>query len=289
MARHLQSHAFTKKRRIQMWLKSIVGIFIVICVTYFVSWCMHSSFLMIEDVQVFGADQDITDSIRTLALNDLTANYIGILPRANSLIYPRQQIVSDITANFIQVLDVHVDRDGMRHLRISVNEKTPSAVVCTVLPDFDDNQVLTNISNTDSCYFADDSGLLFEKSSLNSNHVYPVYYAPTVVSLGTTTDFVGTHATSTDEFVMLQKAYKNVQTIGMPVDAMLIKDAGEYELYSSSTVIYFDDTAHVPDEIANLIAFLGRIISEDRTQKKSTVFDYIDLRYGSNVFYKIIK
>ena len=101
------------------------------------------------------------------------------------------------------------------------------------------------------------------------------------------TDFTGALATSTSEFTGLENFYDGALATGISVDGILIKDAGEYELYASSTVIYFNDKEDLSNEITNLSAFWRHMTTPNNT-KKPVIFDYIDLRYGPNVFYKII-
>jgi len=78
-----------------------------------------------------------------------------------------------------------------------------------------------------------------------------------------------------------------LRTIGISPDGLLIKEGGEYELYASTTVIYFNDTGSISGELNNLAAFWTNMTSTARTSgKPSPSFDYIDLRYGNNVVYK---
>ncbi len=248
---------------------------------------MKASFVAIVDAQVFGADEDISGPIHELVMKNITGSYLSLIPRNNSLVYPKSDIIYAIKSQFPRVMDVKVSRDDFRHLRVMVNQKTPVAVVCVTLPNFADTELVFDPS--DPCYFADETGFLFEKSPIFSGQQYHLYYAPDVAVLGSTTDFVGTYATSTAEFNALQSFYAGAKNAGIFADAILMKDGGEYELYSSSTIIYFNNTASLSDELTDLLAFWNHMEAEARGQKKPVVFDYIDLRYGTNVFYKTIK
>jgi len=110
---------------------------------------------------------------------------------------------------------------------------------------------------------------------------FDVYYAP---------DFsgnpIGSYATSTAEFAALHSFYDGARTLGISPDGLLIKEGGEYELYASTTVIYFNDAGSVSGELNNLAAFWTNMTATARTKGKQVSFDYIDLRYGNNVVYK---
>jgi hypothetical protein len=211
---------------------------------------------------------------------------MGIFSRDSTLIYPKADIITHIKSASARVLNVAISRDGMHSLVITVSQKVPSAMVCQTLPDFDgDRFVFDQVSG---CYLADASGFIFEKappanvSSASSSDesvapAYPVYYIPDSASLS---DPVGTYATSTGEFKALQSFIASTEFVGIPAQAVLINDNGEYELYASTTVIYFNDKSGIPAESANLVAFLNNTKGR---------FDYIDLRYGNNVVYKLVK
>jgi hypothetical protein len=116
---------------------------------------------------------------------------------------------------------------------------------------------------------------------------FDVYYAPDLSGIPSSNSPVGSYATSTTEFAALRSFYDGARTIGISPDGLLIKEGGEYELYASTTVIYFNDTGSISGELNNLAAFWTNMTSTARTSgKPSPSFDYIDLRYGNNVVYK---
>ena len=292
--RNIQSQSFTKRQRVKRWLKIIAVALVFLLAIYGLFKLSHAGFMNIDQVEVFGADQDITDGIQRTAYDALQGDYLWLFPRSNSLIYPKSQITSTIAENFPRVQNVIITRDGLTKIRIAVNQKIPVAIVCPSLPNFEGNILSLGIStgtSTDTsvdsapCYFADKNGFIFQSSSGADEHAYNIYYDPDLVPVAiinsTTTDYIGAYATSTDEFAKLQSIYDGAKEAGMPVDGILMKEKGEYELYASSTIVYFNDEENIPIERENLILFWKNL-----TDRR---YDYIDLRYGSNVFYKMIK
>jgi hypothetical protein len=283
--RNLQSRSFVRKQRLKRWAGIAGSVIIVSFFIYLVSWFARAGFMTISSIAVFGADDEVTQAIHDTAAAQLEGNYLGVFPRKNSFLYPKSAIIAAVEASFPRVLNVSIDRDGWQGLRVAVNEKVPAAIVCLTLPNFDNNTLVT--SSDDPCYLADTSGYLFEKSPGFSGHPYNLYYAPDAA--GSSTDGVGSYATSTSEFTDLQSFYDAAEHAGIAVDGLLLKDAGEYELYASSTTFYFNDAAGLPKERDNLIAFWDHSVAQARSERTTSTFDYIDLRYGSNVFYKTIK
>ena len=300
--RHLQSESFNKKKRLRMWFQIVGSIAVILIIIYGISWLFRLSFLTISDVSVFGADADISTEIHDTVLKQIQGTYFGFFPRANILIYPKSSIIHAIQSQFPRVLDVSVRHDGLQHLQITVSDKNPVAIVCSTLPNFDGD--IFSFNQDDPCYLADSDGLLFEKSPTFSGHPYHIYYAPDLIgtSSDSAMDFIGSYATSTDEFHALQSFYDATEKAGIPGDAVLIKQGGEYELYSSSTIIYFNDRDVLSAESANLSVFWNSMMhsggenaggnsggENGDTTKGNPLFDYIDLRFAPNVFYKITK
>jgi hypothetical protein len=253
----------------------------------------------ITEIKVFGADADITGALQSAAEQAIAGDYLGIFSRSSTIIYPKNDIIAGIESASPRVLDVSVSRAGLHGLIISVSEKAPATIVCASLPDFEDNRLVFDDSSP--CYLADDAGLIFEAmaadSALSSTPssapstapTFDVYYAPDLPDSASPNGPVGSYATSTAEFVKLRSFYDGARTIGISPDGLLIKEGGEYELYASTTVIYFNDAGSISKELDNLAAFWTNMTATARSNGKPVSFDYIDLRYGNSVVYKLIK
>jgi hypothetical protein len=251
----------------------------------------------ITDIKVFGADADITGALQSAAEQNIAGDYFAIFPRDSTLIYPKSGIVAAIKSASPRVMDVSVSRAGFHSLIISVSEKAPATIVCTSLPDFEGNALVFDDSS--SCYMADDSGLIFEAmpadstpSSVRSvSPTFDVYYVPDLSGTPTSSNGpVGSYATSTAEFAALRSFYDGARILGISPNGLLIKEGGEYELYASTTVIYFNDAGSIPKELDNLDAFWTNMTTTAKSKGKPvSSFDYIDLRYGNNVVYKQVK
>ena len=273
-----QSKKFTERRKARA---VITGVLFIVCAT---SWIFSFaefgslSFFSIQNVNVIGADKDIQSQVATAAMTALHGSYLGLFSKSNTVLYPKSTVVAAVASSSPRIQSVSVSRDGLQGLAITVNEKKPSAVICTSLPDFS-----TSDQMPDGCYFADASGLIFEPAPTFSDHVYNRYYIPGLSDSGTAESrIIGSYATSTAEFAALQEFYDGAHLSGIDPVGALVKDGGEYELYarnrtsSDVMVIYFNDSRSIHDELVNLVSFW---------KNEPGDLDYIDLRYGSNVFF----
>ncbi len=293
---HKQSTTFAKRRRNRIIL--ICGLVVLNLVVWSFSSVSFFSLnaLNIDNVQVSGVDPSLVPVLQAAVLDSIQGNYLGLFSRSNTLIYSRSHVLDAVKRTTPDVSSVEIYRIGGETIGIDIKEKDAAAIACMGYPDFSGGNL--GIDADEDCYFADSTGLIYKKATSTTGDIYPRYYVPTLnTNAGSTMDALGSYATSTPEFMQLQKMYFESQKYGMKVDAISIKDAGEYEMYiespelsidaeSSVTVVYFNNQRPLLDELANLVSFWSTMRSKSKLRTATTTFDYIDVRYGANVFYK---
>lgn len=282
-----QSQLFRSRRKRRLSLILVAVLLGLVSWAYLISRLSYIPILAIDDVRVYGARPDLVPKLRAAAFQALQGNRLGILSRSNILIYPRREISARVASSSERLATVYVERDGLHAVRISVTEKGPAAIVCDDLPNFNSEG---EVALGDRCYFADDKGIIFDKAATSTVEGVIRYYIPETLS-----DPLGKPATSTAEFSALQSFVRATEVMGMSPKAVLMKDAREYELYienpadpSELTVIYFNTGAALGREVSNLAAFWNSMITSPKTKGPKPSFEYIDVRYGSNVFYRTV-
>ncbi|MDB5238787.1 MAG: hypothetical protein JWO00_122 [Candidatus Parcubacteria bacterium] len=300
-----QSRSFEERKKRRIVLGSIAGVLAIASLSFAAYKVTSLPTFALTDVQVTGAEPDVTPSLRAAVYRTLQGTYLGIFSRANALLYPKGAIMAAVGAVSPRIASVKVSRDGLHGLKVAISEKDPAAVACASLPNFDDNGALIQDDSEQSdCYFTDDSGLIFKRTptttpaaaSGSSLGIYNRYYAPSLQD-----NPVGSYATSTEAFHSLQNFIKAVRAGGIIPEAILIKAGGEYELYvqnptrssassaSSTAIIYFNSTVPFATQLANLSAFWNSMSRTARAKNSALNYEYIDIRYGSNVFYRLIQ
>jgi hypothetical protein len=248
-------------------------------------------------VQVSGVDDGIIPHIKDTVMNALSGEYIGLISRANVLFYPRKQIEEEIMAKFDEAAMVKVDSVDRHTVRVSIKEKDPAGLLCPTLPDFNGNDIL--LDNPSSCYFVDESGFIFKKAPSFSGDVYSRYYVPDLapqLDASASSTLVGLFATSTAEFKIVHEFYDIMKRNNIVTDALLMKGGGEYELYirnpgesSSTAVIYFNTLSSTTEQAANFLSFWNHMTATASGRGESIQFDYIDVRYGDNVYHRLVR
>ena len=308
-----QSRLFAERRKERLALGIGAAFIAAISWIFVISRVTALPYLSIESIHVYGADPELVPAIQNAAAAAIQGSYFGLFPRSDALIYPRGAVARAVASSSPQVSTVDVGRDSLNDMVISVSERPPAAAVCGDLPDFD---AAGGLIFDDQCYLADERGLIFgaapameagQPASAASAGPLDRYYVPDLPASP-----IGTYATTTGEFVALQAFLASARSTGIVTEGVLMKDSGEYELYGDNpgapvalaapgasvattsspddlVIIYFNDAAGLADEAADLSAFWIGMEKPADPATPHPAFISIDLRYGTNVFYRLQK
>lgn len=302
MRSYHQSKSFAHRRQSRTVLIIVLAVISLGTGLFSLSRLSGLSFFSIDTVRIFVADQNIAANLQAAAYSRLEGDYLHLFSKSNYFLYPRREIIAGIRAASPLIDTVTIGNDGLHTLIISVNEKTPAAVICANLPDFTGNIIST--VDSDSCYFADSSGLIFEHTPSITGNVYDRFYVPRLGDAASSSNsIIGTQGIPAADFAKLRLFLDDIHQAGIESQDVLLKDGGEYELYArnpsltltgsipaaqDTVIIYFNDS-NLSDELINLVSFWKKMTDTARLKKESLAFDYIDVRYGSNVFYRMAK
>ena len=122
-----------------------------------------------------------------------------------------------------------------------------------------------------------------------SSHIYVHYYRGDDVDVGGQS--VGTTVLTTETFAALHSFIKDIAKLGVPVESVLILPSGEYEINVTNPngtggVIFINDRQKFDVTFANLSVFLQNNTVRKSGRNEFKPFEYIDTRYGANIFYK---
>ncbi|MEI8327641.1 MAG: hypothetical protein WCG02_00700 [Candidatus Taylorbacteria bacterium] len=287
-----QSESFMRRRKSRAIL--LVTLMVVCLASWTFSFVRFVSLdaLNIGEVNISGVDASLVPGLQSAALESLRGDILGVIPKSNILFYSKTTVMNTLRAMSPEIGSMTVSRHGGKAIDIHVTEKTSVAIVCTEYPDF--ASTTAGFGNDDgNCYYADSSGYLFKHAPTISGIPLHRYYAPLLIDSGSSTvQLVGKYATSKAEFAGLERFYSDVLKSGIIAQAILVKDAGEYELYvldpsgDNVVVVYINNSRSFDDQFANLASFWSNMMSKADTKSQISTLDYIDVRYGANVFYK---
>ncbi|MEK9177899.1 MAG: hypothetical protein AAB777_02130 [Patescibacteria group bacterium] len=285
-----QSREFINNRRKRIIWGCALGVAVAVSWLFVASNLTHLAVFDIQAINIKGADSNINNALEAAVFQAIQGNYFGLFSKSNSFIYPKKAIRQSLENSDTRVNNVIVSRNGLHSLDITVNEKTPAAVFCVNLPNWDGT--LLSFDSLDSCYLVDGTGLAFMNAS--TSHIgINRYYMPNIANNTLSAGIIGIRVASTTAFRALQSFYNSARNYGIDVRALLVKGAGEYELYAGTDsgviVVYFNEINGLDNELTALISFWNDVSQKTNGKNGKMKLDSIDLRYGSNIFYRIVR
>lgn len=265
---HSPSYLKNRKKRQIRWLIALGAI--VVAVIGASLWYVHDERFLIKQVTVKGAGFADESNVVNSVQNELSGNYLFFYPKRNAFIYPERTIATHVINTFPSILSVETSLPSWQELHIDIRERTPKALWC--------GQSRADSTSSTSCFFADDTGFIFNEAPRFSNGVYPVFYSSSTPSP------IGTYIVASSTFAALILFGKELSTIGLI--------ANEYDIKGNTCNVYYGTVSHIvidcDADMDRMFRNLESFISDPRfASSTSTGFDYIDLRLGDKVTFKI--
>ena len=87
------------------------------------------SAVTIKDVEVEGGETISHQIIKNIVTQKLEGTYLGLIPRQFSYMYPRQEMLDDVS-ELERIKSVSIERESLTELSVSFEEFIPSALWC---------------------------------------------------------------------------------------------------------------------------------------------------------------
>lgn len=264
----IASSGIRQKRRKRLLI--VAGIIFVILVLLFLLslWVSNTAWLKITRVSVSGENVIPQSSIEEVVQNGIEGRYAGMFSKANIFFYPKKKIAHDLRTLYPTLGTVDVRALDLHTVSVAVAERSPHALWC---PSAD----LTG------CILLDEAGLGYAHAPEYSGHVYETYIGdvsegPLPKQFLTPADF---HSLSALVKTFSKKiAPDTVTTITVDSDNDAhLKTSGGYEILFALR----DNGGDVFQR------FTLTITAAPFTTHTLAEFQYIDLRFGDKVYYKL--
>jgi cell division septal protein FtsQ len=259
-----------RARRRRARLAWIVGALILCAaLVYGVHWVSYLPFLNIASIEVSGAHDIPTELVRTYADSVIHDGSYHFLSRSNIFLYPKQALARDIVADFPGIHAAEVSRDGVfsQRLSIRIEERQPFAQWC----------------EGESCFVLDDGGYIYSSLDASSTAPLPNAYifsgplASSTPPIGQT--FIPGHMPGVVALLTILQ-----QQTGLVPQTISVADEQDFTIHFVSG---FDLKASFGADAATLARNLRLVLGSDALAGKEDQVEYIDLRFGDRVFYKL--
>lgn len=268
----LASPQLRKRKRRAFEIKIAIAIVIFCSVVLGLSALSNLDALTIHTISAKSNSLVTTGDIAEIANRDMEGNILYLFSKRNFLLYPKTKIRDDIAAAYPILSRVELDLKGFTTLEVSVSERTPKALWCKYV-ETSDNPF------TDDCFLMDASGFVYLKAPEFKGSPYVKYYG----RLGD--DPLG-KSFEAGKLSKLMEFVEGVRAFDVTPLFLYAADNGDYELHLRyGGRVFFNDDSNLPTTLLNLGTILEDNISIPSRREAS--IDYIDLRYGNRVFFKL--
>lgn len=254
---------YSKKRRRRIVL-TIISILVPALSVAGLSWLSYADTIQIDKISVLGAQTIGAEAIEGNAQALLAKPYLGFFSRSTPLTYPREEIASSVKAYGPKIKEVDVSISGLKTLSIKIVEREPVAVWC----------------NNGSCLLLDNSGMAYDMATTTESGI--VFSSAAIQE-----PKPGDRIADAPAFVSLMQLLKAMPDFGFVVSAAHFSSEGDISLSMASSgpkVILAIDQ----DTLAtyNRLNALMRDVNI-KSQIKNDAYEYVDLRFGNKVYYKL--
>lgn len=263
----LQSAKYLHKKRKKKITLTLVYFVCSIALLGIIVLVLRADFFQISKLEVLGTATLNAEEMAEVGLNSLSGHFFYVIPKSNILFYSSQSIRDYLLDKYKKIDTLDIKRKAFSTLGVYIIEKSATALFCDGFHG----------EGIDSeCYFVDKDGYVYDNAPDFSGGVFTHYY----IYNNDNKNIIGNNFIDSKIFNELQNFVKSIKDAGIPVIGILIGEGGNYELYlknkdSSESIVYFDNRIPFEKTSSNLIAFWN----------DKTIFDYINLRFGNNIFY----
>jgi hypothetical protein len=249
-----------EKKRKNFYLKIWTLFFLISFLATIFVYLTHYDNFEIVDFHIDQVNFAPKESFEKIIKEELSKNFLYIIGRNNILFLPTSEIEQKIKSNFSEIKFLELKRVGFRSIALKITEYEKTALWC--------NQ---------ECYFLNEDGMAFAKAE--SYQKLPV--------------FQGLERDSYLNQNYLEKEYfKNIMTLISLLQEMTIEikniksdDGDSFVLATEIGLNLLYDKKGDPVEVANNLNALIKKDAINFAQLKN--IEYIDLRFGNKVYYKI--
>lgn len=277
---YIPTKKLAKKRKKIFIKRSVILAVSILCIVGSIIFAFHVENFRISNVSITGITSIPESDIKDLVKKVLADSYGYVIPRDNTIFYPKEEILSTLQNAFLKILLVGVRRDGLQGITISIEERSPYVLWCG-------NTVALSLADNTKCYFVDSSGLVYSEAPVFSNDVYMYYYGGTIGD----GNILGAHYLPGVDFRNLDQFVRMLISAGVETKHIRVYD-GDVDIYilgkagSVPTILRFSTTQPYVKSLSAFNTFISDQTTTTTIQKYLASVEYLDFRFGNKIYSK---
>lgn len=253
-------------RRRERRAKFKVSLFVagpILCLVLFV-FLMRLEALQIKSIVVSGLQSMSPDEIKTEVAKDLEGNYLFFIPKKNILFIDDKNIASALTSDFGRLKSVKIKTRVSGELGVEAEERISEAIWC---------------SQNNDCYLMDGAGLIFSIATKEEQRNKIIFRGPVTQNEGQKLRYFKYAKELSDFFAVADYLIQRE----VEVSSFEISSDEKASVFTSLGEIIFNP---LDKNILSAIDSATLVYDNLRKTNPNIRFEYIDVRFGSKVYYK---
>ena len=226
-------------------------------------------FVRIQTVTVVGQKSVLASDIEQLAQEELSGGYLYVFAKSNVFLYPKGFIHDKLLHQYPTFSSVQVRAKNFQTLGVTVVERQPVALWCG-----------ENVASSSGCYVLDETGIVYAPAAIYSGDAYEKYYGHV------TGDSLPQQYLDPLRFHSLSEFVDALQKKGTArIQSVAVDESEDVHLkFDTDFTLIFTLDSETSD-VFNRFE-LARTSDVFKTHKVSD-FEYLDLRFGDKLYYKL--
>ena len=272
---------YEQRKRKVFFMRIYVALFSVICVVSLCAGITYWSKISIDTVTVRGTYLISSSEVVRTVNEALDQKYAYIFYRKNALLYPKQDVLRQLALKFPRIETVSVKLSDYHTILVTITERQPKALWCDMSPDM--IAVSDGPTLSPHCYFLDKTGYVYSESPDFSGDAYFKYFGlvPFQSAIG------ASYLSSSTKFVELSNFVDTVKKLKITPLYIVATSQDDFTMYIyGGGKIFFDDKESLvkTGEHLQLLLQTANLVPQE---KGELLVEYIDLRYGNKLYYKV--
>lgn len=246
------------------------GFFVVIAGLFIfgLSYVSKINSLTIASVDIVGNKSTAAAELAAIVEKDTNGSYMKLFSKRNALLYPKGAIENSVLDAVPRIKSAKIDLVGFTKATLTVTEREPFALWCATI-----------------CYFLDSDGLVFAAAPDFSGSTFVRYRGALDETVA-----INSHFLTPARFKLLSEFVQKVTSFGLAPQTVVMSGESDFEMkLKNGGSITFDDTSDLSKTFDNLQIIITQSKSGLSKQAFIDAIEYIDLRFGNKVFYKLKK
>jgi len=258
------------RRRKKRLILATITVVLIGAIAFAISYVSYLPRFSIATIDVVGTQTVPADFVKTYVESELFTAHHPYLSPYNIFLYHRVGLQNEIVGYFPRIKSAAISRDSLlsTHLTVTITEREPFARWCNTLSD---------------CFEMDPSGYIFAQAPESTSTVayttnYVFFGAVSTSSSPITQTFVGAHVPG------IVALLKSLETAGFKPTGATVIGGQDFTVH---LVDGFDIKASFGEDSSGLVSNLKLILNSDSLNGKESDLEYVDLRFGDRVYYKL--